>query len=121
LNPLSELPHKLGGPGLIVTLSAQIHEHRRNALDFKSRIDGLCLVKAAEQQSSSKQQDHAHGNLRADQQIENKAPALLTCAPVNVPATPEWADKLNQKLPGLTLTVKHLFDESSETGQSRPQ
>jgi hypothetical protein len=41
--------------------------------------------------------------------------------PVNVPATPEWADKLNQKLYGLTLTVKHLFDERPETGQGRPQ
>ena len=63
LNPLSELPHKLRGPRLIVTLSSQIHEHRRNALDFKSGIDGLGLVKAAKQQSGSKQQNHAHGNL----------------------------------------------------------
>ena len=63
LNPLSKPPHKLRGPRLIVTLSPQIHEHCRNALDFKSGIDGLCLVKAAKQQSSSKQQDHTHGNL----------------------------------------------------------
>ncbi len=41
--------------------------------------------------------------------------------PVNVPATPEWAERLNQKLYGLTLTVKHLFDEPTEAEESRPQ
>ncbi len=34
--------------------------------------------------------------------------------PVNLPATPEWAEKLNQKLYGLTLTVGPYFDESNE-------
>ncbi len=31
--------------------------------------------------------------------------------PVNVPATPEWAEKLNQKLYGLTVAVKPLFQD----------
>lgn len=30
--------------------------------------------------------------------------------PVNVPATPEWAERLNQKLHGLTLCIKPLFE-----------
>jgi len=39
--------------------------------------------------------------------------------PVNLPATPEWAEKVNQKLYGLTLTVKPLFtEENSETDQN---
>jgi hypothetical protein len=41
--------------------------------------------------------------------------------PVNLPATPEWAEKVNQKLYGLTLTVKHLFEERAEADQSRQQ
>lgn len=32
--------------------------------------------------------------------------------PVNVPSTPEWAERINQKLYGLTLTVQHLFEDS---------
>ena len=31
--------------------------------------------------------------------------------PVNVPATPEWAEELNRRLYGLTLTVKPLFEK----------
>jgi hypothetical protein len=30
--------------------------------------------------------------------------------PVNVPATPEWAERINQKLYGLTLAVKPFFE-----------
>lgn len=30
--------------------------------------------------------------------------------PVNVPATPEWAERLNQKLDGLTLAVRPFFE-----------
>jgi hypothetical protein len=35
--------------------------------------------------------------------------------PVNVPATPEWAEKINRKLHGLTLAVKPFFEEESGT------
>jgi hypothetical protein len=38
--------------------------------------------------------------------------------PVNVPATPEWAEKVNQKLYGLTLTVKPLFEEDGDSSES---
>ncbi len=41
--------------------------------------------------------------------------------PVDLPATPEWAQKINQKLYGLTLTVKHLFEEPGETNKNRLQ
>jgi hypothetical protein len=34
--------------------------------------------------------------------------------PMNIPSTPEWAERVNQKLYGLTLTVQHLFDGSSD-------
>jgi hypothetical protein len=34
--------------------------------------------------------------------------------PVNVPATPEWAERLNQKLHGLTLVVKPFFEDEGE-------
>jgi len=34
--------------------------------------------------------------------------------PVNVPATPEWAERLNQKLYGLTLAVKPFFEDEEE-------
>jgi hypothetical protein len=34
--------------------------------------------------------------------------------PVNVPATPEWAERLNQKLYGLTLVVKPFFEDEEE-------
>jgi hypothetical protein len=34
--------------------------------------------------------------------------------PVNMPATPEWAERLQQKLDGLTAAVKPLFDTSSQ-------
>ena len=33
--------------------------------------------------------------------------------PVNVPATPEWAEKLDKKLYGLTLVVKPFFEDES--------
>jgi hypothetical protein len=36
--------------------------------------------------------------------------------PVNVPSTPEWAERVNQKLYGLTLTVQPLFQDESDTG-----
>jgi hypothetical protein len=36
--------------------------------------------------------------------------------PVNVPSTPEWAERLNQKLHGLTLAVKPFFEDDSNTG-----
>jgi hypothetical protein len=35
--------------------------------------------------------------------------------PVNVPSTPEWAERVSQKLYGLTLTVQHLFEAESDT------
>jgi|SRR5580700_6794658 hypothetical protein len=35
--------------------------------------------------------------------------------PVHVPATPEWAERLNQKLYGLTLAVKPFFEDESNT------
>jgi hypothetical protein len=35
--------------------------------------------------------------------------------PVNVPATPEWAEKISQKLHGLTLAVKPFFEDESST------
>ena len=34
--------------------------------------------------------------------------------PVNVPTTPEWAERINQKLYGLTLTVKPLFEHARD-------
>jgi hypothetical protein len=34
--------------------------------------------------------------------------------PVDVPATPEWAERLNQKLCGLTLAVKPSFEDGEE-------
>jgi hypothetical protein len=34
--------------------------------------------------------------------------------PVKVPATPEWAEKLNQKLYGLTLAVKPFFEDEEQ-------
>ena len=34
--------------------------------------------------------------------------------PVNLPATPEWAERVNQKLYGLTLTVQPIFDGMSD-------
>jgi hypothetical protein len=34
--------------------------------------------------------------------------------PVNVPATPEWAEELNQRLHGLTLIVKPLFEDAGD-------
>jgi len=37
--------------------------------------------------------------------------------PVNVPATPEWADKLEHRLHSLTLIVKPFFDETDESTQ----
>jgi hypothetical protein len=38
--------------------------------------------------------------------------------PVNLPTTPEWAEKVNQKLRGLTLTIKPLF--TGENGEADP-
>jgi hypothetical protein len=38
--------------------------------------------------------------------------------PVKLPATPEWAERLNQKLYGLTLAVKHVFEEDGETDRN---
>jgi hypothetical protein len=35
--------------------------------------------------------------------------------PVNLPATPEWAERINQKIYGLTLAVKPFFEEESGT------
>ena len=34
--------------------------------------------------------------------------------PVDLPATPEWAERLNEKLHGLTLAVKPFFEGESE-------
>lgn len=34
--------------------------------------------------------------------------------PVNLPSTPEWAEKIAQRLHGLTLTVKSLFENAEE-------
>jgi hypothetical protein len=35
--------------------------------------------------------------------------------PVNVPATPEWAEKLEHRLHSLTLIVKPFFDDTDES------
>jgi hypothetical protein len=35
--------------------------------------------------------------------------------PVNMPATPEWAEKMSQRLVGLTLSVKPFFETESDT------
>jgi hypothetical protein len=35
--------------------------------------------------------------------------------PVNLPATPEWAEKINQKLYGLTLAVKPFLEGDDQT------
>lgn len=35
--------------------------------------------------------------------------------PVNVPSTPEWAERVNQQLYGLTRAVKHLFEDESDS------
>jgi hypothetical protein len=35
--------------------------------------------------------------------------------PLNVPATPEWAEKLNQKLNGLTFAIKPIFEDESHS------
>lgn len=37
--------------------------------------------------------------------------------PVNVPATPEWADKLEKKLNSLRLIIQPFFDETGESSQ----
>lgn len=36
--------------------------------------------------------------------------------PVNVPATPEWAERLNKKLYGLILTIKPIFEGGKDGG-----
>jgi hypothetical protein len=43
------------------------------------------------------------------------APPARDIPPVNVPRTPEWAEKLNQKLHGLILLVEPFFEEGSST------
>jgi hypothetical protein len=35
--------------------------------------------------------------------------------PVDLPPTPEWAERINQKIYGLTLAVKPFFEEESST------
>jgi len=42
-----------------------------------------------------------------------EAPVPPDIPPVNVPPTPEWAEKLSQRLHGLTLAIKPLFEEES--------
>lgn len=42
-----------------------------------------------------------------------EAPVPEDVPPVDVPATPEWAERLNQRLHGLTLAVKPFFEEES--------
>jgi hypothetical protein len=37
--------------------------------------------------------------------------------PVNVPATPEWAEKLEQRLHSLRLIVQPFFDDAGESNQ----
>jgi hypothetical protein len=44
--------------------------------------------------------------------IDDKARGV---PPVNLPATPEWAEKINQKLYGVTLAVKPFFEGGSES------
>jgi hypothetical protein len=39
--------------------------------------------------------------------------------PVNVPATPEWAEELGRRLKGLALAVKPFFEENSEEVHNR--
>lgn len=34
--------------------------------------------------------------------------------PLRIPSTPEWAERVNQKLYGLTLTVQPLFDDEGD-------
>jgi len=36
---------------------------------------------------------------------------------VNVPATPEWAEKLEQRLHSLRLIVQPFFDDARESNQ----
>lgn len=42
-----------------------------------------------------------------------EAPVPEDVPPVDLPATPEWAERLNQRLHGLTLAVKPFFEEES--------
>jgi len=37
--------------------------------------------------------------------------------PINLPATPEWAERVNQKLYGLTLTIKPLFEDVEDSSE----
>lgn len=34
--------------------------------------------------------------------------------PLNIPSTPEWAERVNQKLYGLTLTIRPLFQDQGD-------
>jgi hypothetical protein len=34
--------------------------------------------------------------------------------PVDLPATPEWAERLNQRLNGLELAVRSFFEDESD-------
>ena len=40
-------------------------------------------------------------------------PSPRDVPPVDLPPTPEWADKIRQKLQGLTLVVKPFFEKES--------
>ena len=44
----SKALHKQGGVRMVVTLPAEIEERRRHALDLKSGIDSLSVVKPAQ-------------------------------------------------------------------------
>jgi hypothetical protein len=46
---------------------------------------------------------------------ETGAPSPWDVPPVDLPPTPEWAERLNQKISGLTLAVKPFFEEESST------
>ena len=46
---------------------------------------------------------------------ETGAPSPWDVPPVDLPPTPEWAERLNQKICGLTIAVKPFFEEESST------
>jgi hypothetical protein len=48
---------------------------------------------------------------------EQKEPPSEDVPPVNVPATPEWAEKLDQRLNSLRLIVQPFFEDQGESSR----
>jgi hypothetical protein len=46
---------------------------------------------------------------------ETGAPSPGDVPPVDLPSTPEWAERINQRISTLTLVVKPFFEEESST------